>query len=508
MPSPFALPPMVRTHGDASFQDLMAEQLRHSPWLAVSFALHGVVVFLLWLIPADPVRKEQPAVTVALAPPSEPIEDEPPPPEEPRVEPVDPEHLVEVTQPVDAPPSESVDAAVDTSPSLAKHDHDADLLQATGNNAVGLGSSAPPRYRKRGGGGGGRGGVGDDGVQRALVWLVRHQDETGGWDCDEFMKHDREGSPCDGAGDPLHDVGVTGLALLALLGDGSTLRQGPYRDVIRRGVQWLRQQQDQDSGCLGATASQHYIYGHAIATLALVEACGLSGYRTLRPTVQKALDYLQAHRNPYGVWRYQPRSGDEDMSVTGWAALALIAAHEFHFAVDQHALGDIDAYAVRLTDTSGRVGYIERGGMSSRRPGEHALRFPVDRNECMTSVALLCRALTVPDPRVDERAQRHLAVVMRKLPRWQQDGSGSSLDFYAWYYGSYAVNQMGEPHWSQWSRALTDAVLKKQRGDGNFKGSWDPVDAWGEDGGRVYATAILALTLQAYYRYARVVGGR
>ena len=45
-----------------------------------------------------------------------------------------------------------------------------------------------------------------------------------------------------------------------------------------------------------------------------------------------------------------------------------------------------------------------------------------------------------------------------------------------------------------------------QREGGNEHGSWDSVDAWGEDGGRVYSTAILALTLQAHYRYGRLAG--
>jgi hypothetical protein len=48
-------------------------------------------------------------------------------------------------------------------------------------------------------------------------------------------------------------------------------------------------------------------------------------------------------------------------------------------------------------------------------------------------------------------------------------------------------------------------VVGAQRRDGNFAGSWDPVGVWGEDGGRVYSTAMLALTVQAYYRYARLL---
>jgi hypothetical protein len=51
---------------------------------------------------------------------------------------------------------------------------------------------------------------------------------------------------------------------------------------------------------------------------------------------------------------------------------------------------------------------------------------------------------------------------------------------------------------------MTDAVVKTQRRGGNEDGSWDPVDPWGEDGGRVYSTAMMTLCLQAYFRYDRV----
>ena len=60
-------------------------------------------------------------------------------------------------------------------------------------------------------------------------------------------------------------------------------------------------------------------------------------------------------------------------------------------------------------------------------------------------------------------------------------------------------------YWDNWSKKLTPAVVKTQREEGNFKGSWDAVGAWGEDGGRVYSTATLVLTLEAYYRYTRLV---
>ncbi|RKY14435.1 MAG: hypothetical protein DRP63_08530, partial [Planctomycetota bacterium] len=43
----------------------------------------------------------------------------------------------------------------------------------------------------------------------------------------------------------------------------------------------------------------------------------------------------------------------------------------------------------------------------------------------------------------------------------------------------------------------------RQRRGGCADGSWDPVGKWGMVGGRVYSTALNALTLEIYYRYLR-----
>jgi hypothetical protein len=94
-------------------------------------------------------------------------------------------------------------------------------------------------------------------------------------------------------------------------------------------------------------------------------------------------------------------------------------------------------------------------------------------------------------------------LILEKPPVWNaEDGS---IDHYYWYYASYALYQMGEQHWSAWSKSLTDAVVSSQRADGNYRGSWDPLGVWSQDGGRVYSTAILCLTLEAHYRYTRLV---
>ncbi len=55
---------------------------------------------------------------------------------------------------------------------------------------------------------------------------------------------------------------------------------------------------------------------------------------------------------------------------------------------------------------------------------------------------------------------------------------------------------------------MKDALVKNQNvgSSGCKAGSWETEGRWCGEGGRVYATAINALTLEVYYRYANVFG--
>ncbi|MBK8978871.1 MAG: terpene cyclase/mutase family protein [Planctomycetes bacterium] len=486
-----------------SFDALMADQLRRAPWLLLSLALHGLLFLVLLSIP--PTRVTEAAAILTLTTPEEvpdlekieEIEEEPVP-EETQTEPQLQD--TEVTEPTETEVSE-FDASTDTDIKESAFEGSA------WNSAIGLGGGAGGKY---GGRGGGRRAMVGGGKQTAvaielgLTWLATHQDEDGHWDADDFMKHDAAGAPCDGPGNPVHDVGVTGLALLAFLGDGSTLRSGPFREQVKRAVGWLREQQDPDTGLIGSPNSNEFVYDHAIATLAMVEAYGLSDYRVLRRNAQLGINYLEWHRNPYGVWRYQPRDGGQDTSVTGWCAMAYKSAADFHLDVNAAAFTLVETWLDSMTDpVTGRTGYTDRGGWSSRRAGEHATIFPREKGECMTAVSLLTRFFLGKDPKSDPLMQRQAALILAKPPVWNtEDGS---IDHYYWYYATYALYQYGHDAWRSWERSLNTAVVQTQRQDGNFKGSWDPAGVWGQDGGRVYSTALLVLTLEAYYRYTRLV---
>ena len=61
---------------------------------------------------------------------------------------------------------------------------------------------------------------------------------------------------------------------------------------------------------------------------------------------------------------------------------------------------------------------------------------------------------------------------------------------------------VGGPQWERWNAGLQAALLPLQRREStSLDGSWDPDSVWGGHGGRVYSTALSAMTLEVYYRH-------
>ena len=158
-------------------------------------------------------------------------------------------------------------------------------------------------------------------VAHALHWLMRHQRYDGSWSFDKYKSQCKDAS-CSGAGSASADAGATGLALLCYLAAGQTHKSaGPYRRNIEQGLIWLCRNQQHDGNLAKDCVSP--MYSHAMATLALCEAFGMSGDRNVGAAAQGAVNYILAaqNRNDNG-WRYNP--GDPgDTSVTGWQIMAL-----------------------------------------------------------------------------------------------------------------------------------------------------------------------------------------
>ena len=331
-------------------------------------------------------------------------------------------------------------------------------------------------------------------VELGLQWLARHQDlDQGRFDAKGFMKHDPEGDRCDGAGNPLHDVGLTGLATLAFLGAGFTDRgnaqENPFARNVRPALRYLMSTQEKD-GCFGPRVTHAFMYNHVLATLAMCDAFAMTRDPRYRKPAEDGVAFILKAQNPGAGWRYDPRGKESDTSVTVWCVSALAAARRAGFDVPQQAFDDAVLWVDRMTDPSGRVGYNYPGGTSARYEGVH-MAFPATSGEAMTAAGMLIRFLA--GTAAKEPIRKGTALCLAKPPLWD----GKSNDMYYWYFGTLAMGQVGGEERKAWNAKLEEAILPRQRTERARAGSWDPIDPWAPEGGRIYSTAILVLCLEA-----------
>jgi hypothetical protein len=326
-------------------------------------------------------------------------------------------------------------------------------------------------------------------VATALNWLARHQGPDGRWSGHDF---DAACNGCGGAPSEHAeiDVATTGLALLCFLGaDHTHVKPGPYRENVRRGLEWLRGVQRADGDLRFGRApgadsppdeATETMYSHGIATIALSEAYGMSADPALLMPVRNATRFIVEGSNKRGGgWRYDPGQAG-DTSVLGWQVMALKSAELAGIDVDPLGFEAAGAYMRQMTDRNdvGLYGYRPR-----QRP-----------SASMTAEGMFVQTL-LGASRGEPRMRASAVFITRHEPAWEEANT------YFWYYATLALFQhQGEP-WERWNAALKPMLLEQQNKDGPPAGSWDPVGEWTDIGGRVYQTALCTLMLEVYYRY-------
>jgi hypothetical protein len=265
------------------------------------------------------------------------------------------------------------------------------------------------------------------------------------------------------------------------LASGHTHLDGPYRDTVRRGLEFLLASQGVD-GNLAATTNQYErMYCHAMATCALSEAYAMTSDRRLLPAVQRALQYtINTQDRASGGWRYLfGQVGDT--SQLGWQVMALKSAELGGVAMPAVTRGGIERFlrSVALGASGGLACYQVERPIATRS---------------MTAEAMACRQFLGRVDRPETTAEA-TAYLLQEPP-----GTGT-VNHYYWYYGTLAMHQSGGEPWRRWNEALQKQLLATQRLDGSSAGSWDPDPVWGRCGGRVYSTALCALCLEVYYRF-------
>lgn len=538
--------------------------MRNSPWIVMAVALHGILgaIALIYVAGHQEEKLPENVVSIDLAKPKA-LEEVIQPPEviERKVIPKNEEAELVSYEEVYVPTTETAvedlhqergdPTATDNAPP-----------GATGGTAIGVGASghagsgkpSPFSTRKLGGGGRvGRGGGPTQGTEKAVLdglrWLCRHQNEDGSWSPTTLM----ERCPCD---DPIYnpkeaytkhyDEGLTGMALLCFLGAGlsheskqdivDTAMAKRYKsgEVVKKGLTWLMKRQNEDGSF---SPEKPFMYNEALAGMAMAEAYGLTQARFWKEPAQKSMNFIMGAQrpNPSGQglwgWRYASRQEveqfsrggsldeavkkelyDSDTSVVGWCIMALKSGKLSGLDIKDENMQGAMAFTKFATGENGLVGYMDAKGAGATVSGK---RDHYTYHPSVMSALGMCTRIFVEhnpdDPFLDLAAKQ----LVKDLPTVSKDKM--SIDYYYWYYGSLALNQVDGPdapkksnkYWGPWNKAMVDAVLATQDHQERSctNGGWMVEDRWAYAGGPIYTTAINVLTLEVYYRYENAFGG-
>ena len=191
----------------------------------------------------------------------------------------------------------------------------------------------------------------DAALVRARGWVEGMQSRDGGWgafDADNTNTLCREPSFRD-FGEVIDppSADVTARTLQFLTQEG-----GLETEKARRGLAWLRADQETDGSWFGRWGANH-IYGMSVVVPALAAA----GVPTNDPALRRAAAWLETHQNADGGWGEDLRSyedparigrGVSTASQTAWALMALLEADQDSPAV----AGGVD-YLVRTQREDG-----------------------------------------------------------------------------------------------------------------------------------------------------------
>ncbi len=335
-------------------------------------------------------------------------------------------------------------------------------------------------------------------------WFTRHQSPDGSFDPQGFGAGCRGRMRCGGEGRADDRAGGTGLVLLCYLGFGETHRTPRYGRLLRAAADWLIGGQDAD-GAFGPRGPEGFAIRQAQATCALAELTGMTGSNRFSPAAGRGVEFLLSLQRPDRGWASDERSGPSDTEATTWAVMALRSAAGAGIEVPPRAFVAALLKIEDLTDPlTGRTGF-QRAGDRDPAAGEPGF-------ERTTAMALFARRLCGEEAEGDPWSRatflRGRALLEEALPG--SSGAEGGFDPVYEQFGTWASFHAGGEHWKRWNDAMKKAVVDTQvlDRDSCACGSWDPPPGPCAGEGRLVTTALRLLSLEVYYRYARVFGKR
>lgn len=310
----------------------------------------------------------------------------------------------------------------------------------------------------------------DDATDKALAYLASIQQPNGSW----LAQAGKDKWRATG-----YEPAVGSLAIMAFLSKGHMPEEEPYGQHIEKALDFVLSRQ-LPNGYISGTGN---MYTHGISTLMLAEVSGqVTGKRqkqvkqALARAIKLILDAQQVKKSSAhtGGWRYQPTSGDSDLSLTGWQLMALRAAKNSGAEVPDEAIERAVAYVIRSAHAKGGFCYTPGGSPTMAMAGTGILALELcGRHHARESLAA---------------GDWLLAQGVRPY--------GGSHQYYTMYYCSQAMFQLGDRYFKQFWPTFAAEVIKRQQPDGSF-----PLGSGAEaNAGPGYGTSMAVLSLAVRYR--------
>ena len=316
-------------------------------------------------------------------------------------------------------------------------------------------------------------------LNRGLEYLVNHQHKDGHWEAVGFQ----------------YPTAMTSVSGMALLMEDSTIREGKYKENIRRACDYLMTKA-RANGLIGDPGvpgeSERYLYGHGYAILFLSCIYGEEEEgdrrRRLEEMLTRACQFSRDAQTARGGWGYvsaKDGRGFDEGSVTITQVQALRAARNAGIAVPAEAITMAQQYLKDSTTREGGVIYSLAQGGSDARPA-------------LTAAAIAC-GFSSGDYK-SELIKKWFKFCQTHIPTVGDMRMGH--DEYTHYYYAQAIYFIGDQGWQQlfpneppdkaltWTKyrkATFDTLVRTQQENG----SWGGVYA-----GEIFATAVYVSILQ------------
>jgi hypothetical protein len=323
-------------------------------------------------------------------------------------------------------------------------------------------------------------------INKGLEYLARTQHRDGHWE----------------ANGGAYPVTMTSMAGLALLLEGSTIREGKYAYRIRKAVDWLLERV-QRNGLIGnphvTAEGGRYMYGHGFALLFLSQIYGeeedLDRRKKLEAVLTKAVEFTGRAQSTLGGWYYTSAADGHDQdegSVTVTQLQALRAARNAGIVVPK---GIIDKAVKYLRDST-----TQRGGVIyslSQQGGRGAYG---GERPALTAAAVAC-AFSAGDYN-SEYAKKWIKYCQTAIPIDQTGRDHIGHWEYTHFYYAQVLYMLGDngyaklfpdskPEnqltWSKYRKVTFDFLVSRQGSDGGWSASHI---------GPVYTTACYLVMLQ------------